>query len=59
MIQKWLPYLGAPAAVAHCASGGRAAVSLFTLELLGYPHIKIYYGSFADYSTHPDAPVEK
>lgn len=45
--------------VVHCASGGRAAQSLFTLKLLGYPHVRIYYGSFADYTSRPDAPVEK
>jgi thiosulfate/3-mercaptopyruvate sulfurtransferase len=45
--------------VTHCASGGRAAHTLFTLKLLGYPKVRIYYGSFSDYTTRPDAPVEK
>lgn len=45
--------------VVLCAGGGRAAQSLFTLSLLGYPHIKVYYGSFSDYSALPDAPIEK
>ena len=45
--------------VVHCAGGGRAAQSLFTLKLLGYPKVKVYYGSFGDYSTLPDAPIEK
>jgi thiosulfate/3-mercaptopyruvate sulfurtransferase len=45
--------------VTHCASGGRAAQTLFTLKLLGYPHVRIYYGSFADYSARPEAPVER
>lgn len=45
--------------VTYCASGGRAAHSLFTLKLLGYPHVKVYYGSFSDYTSRPDAPVEK
>src|SRR5437762_2237607 len=45
--------------VTHCASGGRAAQTLFTLKLLGYPHVRIYYGSFADYSARPDAPLER
>jgi thiosulfate/3-mercaptopyruvate sulfurtransferase len=44
--------------VVHCASGGRAAQSLFTLKLLGYPKIRVYYGSFADYSHRSDAPIE-
>lgn len=45
--------------VVHCASGGRAAQSLFTLKLLGYPKVKVYYGSFTDYSALPDVPIEK
>jgi thiosulfate/3-mercaptopyruvate sulfurtransferase len=45
--------------VVHCAAGGRAAQSLFTLKLLGYSKVKIYYGSFSDYSGLPNAPVEK
>jgi thiosulfate/3-mercaptopyruvate sulfurtransferase len=45
--------------VAYCASGGRAAQTLFTLKLLGYPKVRLYYGSFSDYSARPEAPVEK
>ena len=45
--------------VTHCASGGRAAQALFTLKLLGYPRVRIYYGSFADYSARPEAPVQQ
>jgi thiosulfate/3-mercaptopyruvate sulfurtransferase len=45
--------------VSHCASGGRAAQTLFTLKLLGYPKVRVYYGSFSDYTSRPDAPVEK
>jgi thiosulfate/3-mercaptopyruvate sulfurtransferase len=45
--------------VTHCASGGRAAQTLFTLKLLGYPKVRVYYGSFSDYTTRPDAPIEK
>jgi thiosulfate/3-mercaptopyruvate sulfurtransferase len=45
--------------VSHCASGGRAAQTLFTLKLLGYPNVRVYYGSFSDYTARPDAPVEK
>jgi thiosulfate/3-mercaptopyruvate sulfurtransferase len=45
--------------VAHCASGGRAAQTLFTLKLLGYPKVRIYYGSFSDYTARPEAPIER
>lgn len=45
--------------VTYCASGGRASVSLFALKLLGYPKVRVYYGSWTDYSSRPEAPVEK
>jgi thiosulfate/3-mercaptopyruvate sulfurtransferase len=45
--------------VIYCASGGRASQSLFTLKLLGYPRLKVYYGSFSDYSALPNAPIDK
>ena len=45
--------------VVHCASGGRAAQTLFTLKMLGYPKVRVYYGSFSDYTGRPEAPVEK
>jgi thiosulfate/3-mercaptopyruvate sulfurtransferase len=45
--------------VAYCASGGRASHSFFALTLLGYPKVRLYYGSFSDYSARPGAPVEK
>ncbi len=45
--------------VTYCASGGRASHGLFTLKLVGYPKVKAYYGSFTDYTSRPDAPVEK
>lgn len=45
--------------VVYCASGGRASQSLFTLKLLGYKKVKVYYGSFSDYSALPGVPIEK
>ncbi len=45
--------------VALCGTGGRAAHALFTLKMLGYPKVRIYYGSFLDYIRRPDAPLEK
>jgi thiosulfate/3-mercaptopyruvate sulfurtransferase len=45
--------------VTSCAGGGRAAHTLFALKLLGYPKVRIYYGSFSDYTSRPEAPVEK
>ena len=45
--------------IVHCAAGGRAAQSLFTLRLLGFKKIRVYYGSFADYSVLPNVPIDK
>lgn len=45
--------------VPYCATGGRAAHTFFVLHLLGYPNVSLYYGSYADYSARPEAPVEK
>lgn len=45
--------------VVHCGAGGRAAQSLFTLKLLGFPKVRIYYGSFRDYSNLPHVPIER
>ena len=45
--------------VTYCASGGRASQSLFTHKLLGYKKVRVYYGSWQDYSSLPDVPVEK
>ncbi len=44
--------------VTYCQSGGRASLSLFALHLLGFRRIKMYYGSFADYSAR-NSPLEK
>jgi thiosulfate/3-mercaptopyruvate sulfurtransferase len=44
--------------IVTCASGGRAAQSLFTLKMLGYPRVRVYYGSMGDYTSRSDAPLE-
>jgi thiosulfate/3-mercaptopyruvate sulfurtransferase len=45
--------------VALCGTGGRAAHTLFTLKMLGFPKVRVYYGSFLDYIRRPDSPLEK
>ncbi len=45
--------------VTYCASGGRASHTLFTLKMLGYKKVRVYYGSFADYTSRPGVPLEK
>lgn len=42
----------------YCNNGARAAHAAFTLTLLGYPRIRVYYGSMLDYGQR-HAPVEQ
>src|SRR5437763_9945094 len=43
--------------VAYCHVGQQATGTLFAARLLGYP-VKLYDGSFEDWSAHTDFPVE-
>jgi len=43
--------------VTHCQSGGRAAVGALVLEILTGRPARNYYGSWAQWSEDPDAPV--
>ncbi len=45
--------------ITYCQGGGRAAHTLFVLRLLGYTKSRTYYGSWQDWSTRDDVPVEK
>jgi thiosulfate/3-mercaptopyruvate sulfurtransferase len=41
----------------HCQSGGRAAVMVFALELMGARDVSNYYPSWAEWSNAADTPV--
>ena len=46
--------------VTYCHSGVRSAHTTFVLsELLGYPHVKNYDGSWTEWSRQKGFPVEK
>ena len=45
--------------VAHCQSGGRSSVSVFTLELMGAKDARNYYRSWAEWGNAEDTPIVK
>jgi len=45
--------------ITYCHGGGRAAHTLFVLRLLGYTKSRNYYGSWHDWSTRSELPVER
>jgi thiosulfate/3-mercaptopyruvate sulfurtransferase len=46
--------------VVYCTIGNRASQVWYVLKhLLGYPRVSVYYGSWAEWGTTADAPVER
>jgi thiosulfate/3-mercaptopyruvate sulfurtransferase len=45
--------------VTYCQSGMRASVIYFALRLMGYPRVRLYDGSWADWSPNAELPVDK
>jgi len=44
--------------VTHCQTGVRAAHTYFVLKLLGYPRIRVYDGSWAEWGNDTRTPVQ-
>lgn len=45
--------------VTYCQGGGRAAHTYSALKSAGFDHVRHYVGSFGDYATRTDLPIEK
>jgi len=44
--------------VVYCTIGNRAALVAFALtRLLGFPDVRVYYGSWAEWGSRPDTPI--
>ncbi|HZQ06968.1 MAG TPA: sulfurtransferase, partial [Anaerolineae bacterium] len=48
---------GADEIVTYCGSGVTACADLFALELAGYDKVRLYVGSFSEWSRDPTLPV--
>lgn len=44
--------------IPYCTTGVRSAATYFTLRALGYPKVRLYSASYAEWSSDPDRPIE-
>jgi thiosulfate/3-mercaptopyruvate sulfurtransferase len=45
--------------IPYCSTGVRSAVTYFTLRLIGYPDVRLYTGSWAEWGNREDLPIER
>ncbi len=57
---EWLEaHVGDPDLRTYCQAGGRAAHEIFVLHLMGYDDLRLYLGSWEDWSRREDLPVAR
>ncbi|MBA6419708.1 MULTISPECIES: rhodanese-like domain-containing protein [Pseudomonas] len=44
--------------VTHCQTHHRSGFTYLAAKLLGYPNVKAYAGSWAEWGNHPETPIE-
>jgi len=57
--QTFAPLANAQEIIVYCGSGVTACVNLLSLELAGIANSKLYVGSWSDWCSYPDAPINK
>lgn len=45
--------------IVYCSTGVRAASDAFALDYLAYPDVRLYLGSYNEWSADPSLPIEK
>ena len=65
--RTWLPvpeleslYASVPrdhTVIPYCSSGVRSAVTAFTLRLIGYERVRLFTGSWNEWSADPSRPI--
>lgn len=45
--------------IPYCTTGVFSSITFFTLRLIGYDDVRLFTGSWAEWSSHPELPIER